>query len=1448
MIRRVSLVCSLLVLAFSAGHSAPVQDKAVSMKPLQGEWKDKGGVWTTEGERPPAGWYLRSSQQYDIGTFSFALKKKAPGELVFIYLKDWQIVLRPDSITARFNGFYGPGKPPYRFWDYYWFTATRPMEFSTTDWERFDVSVEGGGIAISRNGSEVLRFNSPESEWGEKVRASGKFPAFPDYRFPDALPGCSGAEQVLIIQGYDSGLAVKDLSVNGTDAGEAEGFASGKGTSAIIPGDDQLPLILPEGTVKVDWMLDPAAAEDVQKLPAVEQWELGKDSFVEMPDKLQDQVGKDTTPNGKSFPEIMTYRVGAVEPGQLMRQLVLKRRFPALMQEGRVEFNLAKPGTYTLELGWGGNGLGWGPNVVEVSVDGKPVLREVYRSYGQNAGCYPGLEAIPLALPAGPHRVDVRLVTDRYGYNLFMKHLYFALDEFRLVPGVQVPWKVADTANPRDVTQKAPAIDDDPALGEWSARELDYRMTGLKPNAPITLELVFFEYESSHPGGRVMRIDINGRTVEPALDLFTEAGWGARVVRTYSAKANARGEIELQLSGLKGKAFLNALAVRDGGGRTIFRENFGWSPLVAARMKKLKNENLDAPLAMRPAPAEPPRWTPEQPFDGHNLAANPRFSLQDQQRSGKPRFWYSVREMSDLSAKEYNAKDLEAFDPSLARQLLSFQGGKMPEFLSFYKLYQGDGAFFWDSAVGRDNPGSMRIEGTGKDFGVMCNMPLIDPHKRQKFSFYARGGGSPVRAVILWFAMNMDSDARWRDRGGAPLLLPRLQFIGASRGAEVRPGKEWAEVSVEAQPPAEAFYAALVVEASEHEKGSPVWIDDAEFNGYGSEPLEITRSYAGYHPYGEKSVVVKSFSEAPVQWRMTDSKGAVVANGSLDRNDYEWFSKRHYFHLDFAGIKQPGDYILEVSQAGNTAQAPIQISADTYRNLTALTLRGLHMKRFNAAIKDAHDPDLLDYASVPKTRSAPRFSVFEPLVFPERIDISGGYYDAGDEIQHAEFWPVVILATENARERAGKDRQLAESAAAEFDWITAAFHKFALEDGTFITSAKPQGYGLDNVPGYATDPLPEQERNMKQAPGACAMAAFELREKNPALSRRYLEIAEAGYNNPGLWKTVAEAKEVGPTEVSAAAKTLWAETYLSKLSDKADYRKRMGKSAQVLAQGLKNRSYANLTEMVHAADQNGAAIQDCAWVSTRFIRMYPDHPAVPALKEGLRAFANHVEELSANTVWGQAAAMNGVQPGQAPGRFPSYGDTYTRNVGYWPMLAYALAETGIVLEDEKIIRLAERQLQWCLGRNMADLSVVQGVGDRVVNGGDRLFWRDQFFAHWLQSPDRAMIIPGNVPTLAFRDVGSATPDSVAKIVGGDMGAPFILYPQGYAIMGVQPPYGFMPGAPSAPSEFYLPQIAQMILAASSVDAGLRWIEEKSGFPNAGTGSRKQTDARDHSLP
>lgn len=1382
--RKSILVLALLAAGVGDGAAAAAGD-LVPMRPLQGQWADEAGVWRTTGDRPPAGWYLRSARQYDVGSFTFELQRAEAAGLVFVYTRDWQVVLRADSVTARYTNYEdGTGKTFKRGWGNYWNTATRPLAWPANHWSRFRVALADGGLALWQDDVEILRFNSPEAEWGARVRESGKYPSF-DYRFPAQLAHSTGAKQVLILHAYGSALAVRKLAVTGRDAGEAEDFHEGAGRPEAIPPEEDLPLHRARGVVKVDWKLPPEATTASPPLPAVEAWEVPDAAFVD----TQSISAAKVAPGEKVYPEIMNYRVGAAEPGSVPQLLAIKSRLPAMPQECRVAFNLMRAGVYTFQLGWGETGLGWGPAIIEISVDGRPLVLEEYRSLHKNGVGAPGREWLQLDLAAGRHEIAVRVVTDRFGLHILMKLMRFPIRELRLVAGAHVPWEEVDVRAPKVATQRAPAIDDDFLIGDWSGAERNYRLSGLTAGRTYRVTLTFADEESTRANSRLMDILINGARVQRGLDVFAEAGWGRRLDRSYPAQARAGrdggGTIEIELRGVKRKAVLSGLTLHDDSGAVVFRDNVGWHARLAQVRAQAMAKEGNVNLLKDGIGAEPPRWTPDEVFDGHNLIPNPHFSLPDPARAGKPLHWLSVAEMAALGAKRENP-------------------------LQYFALYPGKGDYTRDEREGREHPGAMRVRRTEAQFALVSNMPLVDHQRRQRFSFFVKGaaGSAPVRAVFLWFAANMDG-------GRQPLAVPALQYLGATRGEPVKPDAAWREVVVEARPHRDAYFVACVIEAPDNR--ADLWIDDAEHNGYGAEPLEIARSQAGYHPSGDKAVIVSALRPGPVTWKIRSSRGVEVAGGTVSASREEWFARRHYFTVRFDDVREPGDYVIEAAQAGAVVRQPLKIDRDLYRHLALIELGALRMKRVNDSVPGGHDPDLLDYAAVPKTRTPDRFAIYEAVQFAERMDLTGGYYDAGDQIKHAEFWPAVVLATLNALARAGDDQAMARAAHAEAAWILAGFHKFVLEDGTVYLTAKPQGFALDNVPGYAFDPVPSFSAYVTQTAGASAMAAFRWEKTDPALSRRYLEIAELCYQNPALWKIVQAAREVGPRETSAAAKVLWAEMYLARLKPAGGYRERLSKTCAVLEQGLKARAYADLAEMANGADKAGAAIQDCAWVPALFIREYPDHPAVPGLKTALKAFAAHVAELSRDSIWQQAAAMNGAKPGRPPARYPnaSRGSSRFRVIGYWSMLTYTLAEIGMVVEDPEIIRLAERQLQWCLGKNFADLSMVMGVGEKFISGGDKLWWQDRYFERWLASKDGAMFFPGNIVTTAFRGIGDAVPAKGAL-------APMVIYPKGYAMLPVQPAYGVAPGPGG---ETYLPLIAQFSLATSSLNAALRWAED-----------------------
>lgn len=1351
-----------------------------ALVPHIGEWQKQDGAWVTGADKPPAGWYLRSQRQYDLKTLSFELRKDNQAGIVYLYTGDWRILFRADAVIAKYAGTEaGWGQKGRRYWSNWQYTATRPMRFDADAWQPFGITLDGDNLTISRGNEQILTFGSPREEWLQRVKDSGKISQIDEYDFPEKLPprALSGVDQVVIFHWYNTGGAVRNVLVDGADKGEARDFVSDDPSeikNPVVAHDWEIERLAPVAPVQVTWSLPEAEQQQARPLPAVAAWEYTGNGLVEPAE------------NSPKVQDILHDGGDGRFPSQLSAHFRVKKT-----QAARLYFNLASAGDYTLQTEWGPAGLGWGPNVLQISVDGKPVSREVYRAFARSGLCSGGFDYVPLHLPAGPHRIDFELdLSHFHKVHRLQMLLRLPFTAVRLVPGVHEPEVQRMAGRSSGPPTSAEGLAAPIALGEVYGKLLRYRIGGLSAGKTYAVNLGFNELEVNLPGKRLMDVYLNGQQVEQELDVCARGGWKRDLFVKHEVQADADGAIEVRLVGRTFKAFLNHLKVEDADGKQVYAENCGWSKQVQARAERLREVEVLPRMASNTIPASPEPWTPESVFDGHNLVANPHFSLADNQRPGKPTYWYSGKDFAQ-----------ETQTPLLLH----------------YNLLQGAGEYALDTEVGREHAGALKVTTTAKDFGIHCNLPLVDPNKTQAFHFYAKTEGVTGRVFpeVIWCATNMDASSQL-------LKAPKMQYISRSSGQSISGDNDWTLLSVRAKPPLGAMYAVLVVRVEENTSGT-VWVDDAEFNGYGDEPLEITYSHLGYHPRSSKRIVIKSKTEAPVEWALLDAAtGQPVRSGMAAHKEYEWFSKRHYFTADFTDLQGEGEYRLQAVQGDvKVESSAFGISRDAYRELTRIMLNGLWIKRMNYDIPGAQEPGFLEDAYTPNSYRDDRFSVYEKLIFPGRRDLLGGYYDAGDMIKHTEYWPTAMLALRNMDQRVQPPlaNRTENDIRDEMLWAYRSFEKFQIDDASFIISSKPEGFETDNVPFYSVDRTVDQAHRLRQAAGMCALVAWEMRESDPALSRRYQEMALLSYDQPGLWRELERPEaldSVGPKEVSLAAKCLWAEAYLLKLTGDDLYRKRMSRHAQILAKGLKNRAYRHLIEMHQSNDTQANILQDCAWVPAHVLRLHPDLPERGKLEEGMRAFAEHIRELSADTVWGQALAMNHPD-NQPPMRHP--GGINERPGDYWPMLAHALCEIGMYLQDREIILLAERQLQWCLGNNYADLCMVSGVGNRFIAGGDFLFWQSEFFNTWLNSDKKLYYYEGNVPKPVFREVGDGT---VIVRKGNDYRPPLRGYPVGFCPMPVAPDYPMHPGV----CENWLPLTSHYALAATNVYAALEWLDQQ----------------------
>jgi hypothetical protein len=229
-------------------------------------------------------------------------------------------------------------------------------------------------------------------------------------------------------------------------------------------------------------------------------------------------------------------------------------------------------------------------------------------------------------------------------------------------------------------------------------------------------------------------------------------------------------------------------------------------------------------------------------------------------------------------------------------------------------------------------------------------------------------------------------------------------------------------------------------------------------------------------------------------------------------------------------------------------------------------------------------------------------------------------------------------------------------------------------------------------------------------------------------------------------------------------------------------------AALVKAKTYLEPGYRNLGE--HAGVSMGVALNmDFFWTACLFLENFPDDPLAGDMKSCLKSMAGEFARLSSVEPWGQA--MNLSKPGETPARYPS-----ERPLNYWTMMAYGLAKGAVLCKDKEMLRLAERQVQWCLGMNPYDLSMVAGVGS-FASLGDFYYREPEYYAALMEGRNK-WHFDGDVGTGgSFRKGGASDPSGYTPMFA-DVGRPW------------------EPGANIGPSEFWQVHAGAFAAAAAAL--------------------------------
>jgi endoglucanase len=180
-------------------------------------------------------------------------------------------------------------------------------------------------------------------------------------------------------------------------------------------------------------------------------------------------------------------------------------------------------------------------------------------------------------------------------------------------------------------------------------------------------------------------------------------------------------------------------------------------------------------------------------------------------------------------------------------------------------------------------------------------------------------------------------------------------------------------------------------------------VDDVSLRG-GAEPEVYTPdtgprvrvNQVSYLPKGPKNATVVTEATEPLPWRLEDSGGDTVAQGATTPRGLDASSGQNVHSIDFGSYQAAGTGFTLVAD-GETSH-PFDIGARAYQDLKLDALKFYYTQRSGIPIDDALRPGYgrpAGHAGASPNQGDTDVPC-QPGVCDYSLDVSGGWYDAGD--------------------------------------------------------------------------------------------------------------------------------------------------------------------------------------------------------------------------------------------------------------------------------------------------------------------------------------------------------------------------------------------------------------------------------------------------------------------
>jgi hypothetical protein len=594
----------------------------------------------------------------------------------------------------------------------------------------------------------------------------------------------------------------------------------------------------------------------------------------------------------------------------------------------------------------------------------------------------------------------------------------------------------------------------------------------------------------------------------------------------------------------------------------------------------------------------------------------------------------------------------------------------------------------------------------------------------------------------------------WASPDDSPQFA-QLSEVGSAWSEEVA-ADDWQRVSVSGVSPVVANRVQVVLESLEGEQAA---FDSPYLDGLGAIPVEIALP-PGYHPASAKVAAVVVREQAAGGSFEILSGDEVVFSGSLRRwGDYIW--GRQHWEADFTGFCESGIYRLRVTVAGvGEAQSPeFRIDTDFYLELANLTAGWFNTQRCGVEVPGWHPACHLDDALLARSHNRALGPGGEWTITGE-ADLTGGWHDAGDNHKyicwcHLALWALARLQGIQKFDAHTLGEQLPDPLA-EAAWEARFVLKTMGEDGLFplgIVSRfgwldTPVHEETDNVRGTGDERAlpPPSERICDIATYGPALTSalvsrsladlgVALRDRDDELARACIAAARTTWRH----HHAEEPPDAEYLRWHAAFALLDAALYRAEANEQLrhDLEDRVGLIiAQQKPEGIfpfprecsdyreqalgippEERArlpYLSPTGAPYAISHEACGIDYIPAPFTYlhalldYVQLFPRGPQAETARQALSRAMDLAVSLTDRTPFGQMMEWTFAPD---PANFVQMFHGYNCALLSLAVVACRAAEE---LARPELLRLAERQMQWVLGRNPRATSLVCGVGHKQL--------------------------------------------------------------------------------------------------------------------------------------